>query len=166
MEGRPIRVFWQAQLRVWRGKLHTGEGPGTEVHAASYPRRRELILDEALLQDERELARILTHELFHFVWIRLGNPRRQQWEALLLEETVAHARGELGWSAEWRKRRLQPEDWRMRRRRWREYCCESFCDTAAWVHGGLADHDEFTLAARFRRRRQAWFASLPTKLPV
>ena len=40
----------------------------------------------------------------------------------------------------------------------REYCCESFCDTAAWLYAGAASHAEFTLALRFRRRRQAWFA--------
>jgi hypothetical protein len=42
-------------------------------------------------------------------------------------------------------------------RQWREYVCESFCDTAAWLYGGLRTHDEFTLSPRFRRRRAAWF---------
>jgi hypothetical protein len=136
------------------------------VHAASFPRRRELVLDEALQDDEPELARILTHELFHFVWIRLGNRQRQDWETLLLKEMAARARGELGWSAEWRKQRLSGEDWRERKRRWREYCCESFCDTAAWIYGGLGDHDEFTLAQRFRSRRRVWFAGLPSTLHI
>ena len=164
MAGQPIRVYWQPQLRAWKGRLHSGEGPGAEVHAASFLRRRELVLDEALRDDGPELARILTHELFHFVWIRLGNRQRQDWEAVLLKELAARARGELGWSAECRKQRLSGEDWRERKRRWREYCCESFCDTAAWIYGGLGDHDEFTLAERFRARRRAWFAHLPKTL--
>ena len=43
-------------------------------------------------------------------------------------------------------------------RRWREYLCESFCDTAAWLYSGLPSHEEFTLAPRFRRPRARWFA--------
>jgi hypothetical protein len=164
LEGQPIRVFWQPRLRAWKGQLHSGDGPGAEVHAASFPRRRELILDAALAADGPELARILTHELFHFVWIRLGNRRRRDWEDLLVIEMAGRARGELGWSSEWRKQRLQAVDWLERKRRWREYCCESFCDTAAWVFGGLDGHEEFTLAARHRRRRRLWFASLPNTL--
>jgi hypothetical protein len=40
---------------------------------------------------------------------------------------------------------------------WRRYACESFCDSAAWLFAGLRDHDEFTLALRFRRQRARWF---------
>jgi hypothetical protein len=46
---------------------------------------------------------------------------------------------------------------RYRTRRWREYCCESFCDTAAWMYSGVRSHPEFTLAPRFRARRRLWF---------
>ena len=88
----------------------------------------------------------------------LGNRVRLAYEALMEGELAAGARGELGWSAEWRKSALRPADRRRRSRHWREYCCESFCDTAAWLYSGLARHGEFTLAARFRRRRRAWFA--------
>jgi hypothetical protein len=45
-----------------------------------------------------------------------------------------------------------------RNRRWREYCCESFCDTAAWLYAGVARHEEFTLAAPLRAARRKWFA--------
>jgi hypothetical protein len=83
---------------------------------------------------------------------------RRDFETLLAAECAAGARGELGWSAEWRKRELAEQAVRERSRRWREYCCESFCDTAAWLYAGVADHAEFTLAPRFRRSRQAWFA--------
>jgi hypothetical protein len=92
--------------------------------------------------------------LFHFVWLRAGNPVRQSFETLLSGET---RRGELGWSAEWRMGVLTPADVQGRSRRWREYCCESFCDTAAWLYSGVRRHPEFTLAARFRRARRVWF---------
>jgi len=66
-------------------------------------------------------------------------------------------RGELGWSAEWRKSKLTPLDRRERTRKWREYCCESFCDTAAWLYAGVRTHAEFTLAAAGRAERREWF---------
>jgi hypothetical protein len=97
------------------------------------------------------------HELFHFAWLRAGNPTRLGYEAVLRAEQAAGARGELGWSAEWRKSGLRAGDLESRSRRWREYCCESFCDTAAWLYSGVARHTEFTLAPRFHARRRAWF---------
>jgi len=104
-----------------------------------------------------EFPRIFVHELFHFVWLRAGNAKRRDWEAVLAGEIKARARGELGWSAEWRKQALDGRDAGTRTRRWREYCCESFCDTAAWLYSGTRRHAEFTLAARFRAARRAWF---------
>lgn len=115
-----------------------------------------MILDSALLDDPAEMARILGHELFHFVWIRLGNPVRRSWENVLEAEFEARARGELGWSAEVRKRNLRAGDLSRRTRRWREYVCESFCDSAACFLAA-ADHPEFTLALRYRRYRANWF---------
>jgi hypothetical protein len=139
---------------------------GEEVHAATFLRRRHIVLDEELRRDSRELSRITVHELFHFAWLRLGNPRRLSWECLLAAERRRGARGELGWSAEWRKDELRPIDVRGRSRRWREYCCESFCDTAAWLYAGLKTHPEFTLDAAGRRRRSGWFASMSAELRV
>jgi hypothetical protein len=52
-----------------------------------------------------------------------------------------------------RKRTLGPRTGRA----WRDYVCESFCDTAAWLYSGVRRHPEFTLAPRFRERRAAWF---------
>jgi hypothetical protein len=89
--------------------------------------------------------------------VRAGNPLRRSWERHLKTELAAHARGELGWSAEWRKDDLKPADIRLRSRQWRLYCCESFCDTGAWLYSGVARHPEFTLAARSRARRRDWF---------
>jgi hypothetical protein len=132
-------------------------GPGVEVHAGSFLRKREIVLDAGLLASPRELARVLTHELFHFVWLRLGNPGRRSYETLIAGEIRERVRGELGWSAEWRKRRLTARDRRERTRRWREYVCESFCDTAGWLLTGGGRHEEFTLDGRSRIRRRRWF---------
>jgi len=115
------------------------------------------VLDTTLVASPGELLRILTHEIYHFVWLRLGNPVRASYERLLASEIERGARGELGWSSELRKRRLTPFDRQARTRRWREYVCESFCDTASWLFGGTGRHAEFTLARSWRLRRRAWF---------
>lgn len=148
-----------ANPRAVRGSLRSGGSRGEEVHAGAFLRRREIVLDSALVARRGELARILVHELFHFVWVRAGNPLRRSWEGLLEDELRHGARGELGWSAGVRKTRLAPADRKLRTRRWREYACESFCDTAAWMFSGLRRHDEFTLAPRFRAGRRAWVRS-------
>lgn len=155
-----MRLWWQPELRAWRGRLYSGTGPGKEVHAGGFLRRREIVLDEQLRRDGSELARILTHEIFHFVWLRLGNGRRRAWNELLHAEWARRARGELGWSAEWRKLELTPADELRQSRRWREYACESFCDTAAWVYAGSGGHVEFTVKPLFRAARRAWFDAL------
>lgn len=160
LEGPPVTVMWRGGLRAHQGRLLSGPGPGDAVHAATFIRRREVVLDRELRQQPRELARIAVHEVFHFVWARLPNRTRKGWEALLGDELKSGARGELGWSSQWRKERLGDSDFARRSRRWREYVCESFCDTAAWLYGHLKDHEEFTLGERRRRRRAAWFASL------
>lgn len=158
--GRPIAVVFRPALRARRGKLLSGPAArGAEVHAASFLRARRIVLDSALLSRPRELARILIHELFHFVWLRLGNPRRRSWEQLLRREIAAQAAGELGWSAELAKSRLTHSDRLRRSRRWREYLCESFCDSAAYLFGPHARHAEFTLPPPARRARLAWFAA-------
>jgi hypothetical protein len=128
---------------------------GQEVHAATFIRQRRIVLDRALLASRAELRRILVHELFHFVWVRLSNAQRRGYVGALEDERAARARGELGWSAEMRKRTLGAPAGRA----WREYVCESFCDTAAWLYSGVRRHGEFTLAPRFRERRAAWFAA-------
>ena len=133
---------------------------GQTVFAGSFLRKREMILDSELLNDPVERARILVHELFHFVWLRLGNPDRASWRALLEIELAGRARGELGWSSEWRKRGLPSGSMR-------EYVCESFCDTAAFLYAAIGDHDEFTLARRWREKRRAWFqATIGTRVVV
>jgi hypothetical protein len=138
--------------------LHHGS---REAHAGSFLRERSIGFN----CQAREFPRICVHELFHFAWLRLGNPRRRSYEEILRKEWAASARGELGWSAEWRKGKLTARDVRVRSRLWLEYCCESFCDTAAWMYAGVWGHEEFTLAGRYRFRRRAWFMGI-TRLPL
>lgn len=124
------------------------------VHAGSFLRERRIAFDCT----RAEFGRILVHELAHFIWLRLGNAVRHKFEELLRAEFADGARGELGWSAERRKLALKPKHRHARSRAWREYCCESFCDTAAWLWSRRARHPEFTLALRHRKRRARWFA--------
>ena len=247
-------------LTAHRGRLLSeDEETGQPVFAGSFLRKREIVLDSALLDDAGERARILLHELFHFVWLRLGNPGRREWSLVLEREFSSRARGELGWSSEWRKRALLAADcggplpygrgseggrgdanrrnggnWssggnrsndanrssganrssevsrsvgvsrfgganqsgganqgdganrsgganrgvgeargcanspnvsdpllsRDRKgadRHWRDYVCESFCDTSAWMYADIERHDEFTLAPRWTSKRRGWF---------
>jgi len=158
--GRPIRIRFAPRLSARRGRLLSEAAAGTPVHAGAFVRRRELVLDAELLQNPRELARILLHELFHFVWLRLDNATRRSWEGVLEAEFGGRARGELGWSAEWRKRELVKADRARRSRRWRDYVAESFCDTAAWLLAAGRRHQEHTLAAAWRGTRRRWFRGL------
>ena len=142
LTGAPIRIESVPGLRDRRGA----------VHAGSLLRQRRIAFNCA----PAEFPRIFVHELFHFVWLRAGNPLRRSWESRLKAELVAHARGELGWSAEWRKEALRERDVADRTRRWREYCCESFCDTAAWLFA--SNESELTLSLKWKEGRNAWFA--------
>jgi hypothetical protein len=91
------------------------------------------------------------------VWLRAGNPLRWSFEDLIAAECRARARGELGWSAEWRKADIRPSELKSRGCRWREYVCESFCDTAAWLYADVNRHPEFTLPRLYRKIRRQWF---------
>lgn len=122
-----------------RGRLEAGPGPGVEVYAASFARRREVALDRTLAVDPDHLRRIVAHELFHFVWLRMNNRQRKRWGDLLQSE---RSKGELGWSSEWRRRQLKATDLALNTRKWREYVSESFSDTGAWFEsGGAGDQD-------------------------
>ncbi len=80
LEGAAIAVRYEADL------LDTGGHP---AHAATWIRRRVIVLDKNLKTASPEKARVMVHELFHFVWVRLGNPRRKEWELLLRAEWEA-----------------------------------------------------------------------------
>jgi hypothetical protein len=143
LTGGPILIQCAPGLRDRRGP----------VHAGAFLRQRRIAFDCTAA----ELPRIFAHEVAHFIWLRLGNPLRRSWEDFLRAELRARAKGELGWSAEWRKGALVAADISRRTSRWREYCCESFCDTAAWLWGGVSRHPEFTLAGNLRPVRRNWF---------
>jgi len=165
-----VKIRFLPQLTAGSRKLYSNRKFGQPVHAATFIRKRQIVLDRELASRPRELARILTHELFHFAWVRLGNQSRRSFEVLVCQEWKRHTRGELGWSAEMRKSALGriPGGLSQRPKRWREYLCESFCDTAAWLYSGVRRHDEFTLPQRAREKRAGWFrATFPTgKIPI
>ena len=94
--GDPIRVEIRRSL-------------GSHLAGASIPRRL-ILLDAAVLARRGEFERILIHELFHFVWVRLSNQKRRAWEQVLAGELRERVKGELGWSAEWRKELLTRAD--------------------------------------------------------
>lgn len=129
---------------------------GPHLAATHIPERR-ILLDRAVLRQSGDFERILVHEIFHFVWVRLGNVKRRSWESLLAEECRSKTTGELGYSAEWRKSKLTLADIRSRTPAWRRYACEGFCDTAAWLYSALSRHEEFTLGRTARARRRVWF---------
>ena len=148
LDGQPIRVVIRASL-------------GPHLAATSIP-KRVIYLDREVLAQRGDFERILVHELFHCVWVRLSNQKRWDWEAVLSAELRRRAKGELGWSAEWRKQKLRASDVRLRTSAWRLYACESFCDSAARVYSGLTRHDEFTLSSPWVRLRSDWMQNLAT----
>ena len=158
--GAPIQIAFRPELTAWRGKLLSGDDKGQPVLAGSFLRQREIVIDRELLTKPRQLTRIVLHEVFHFVWQRLGNPSRLDWERVLRIEFESRVEGETGWSSEWRKAELRPRDVERRTRRWREYACESFCDTAAWLFSGPRGHSELTLRGPARHGRRRWFRDL------
>jgi hypothetical protein len=143
-------------LTAYRGKLLSGSGlRGIPVHAASFIRRREIVLEAELLRKPRKLRLITFHEIFHFVWARLGNRDRADYAALLRTEMSGRARGELGESSDRQKSLLRTGC--LDTAAWKFYACESFCDTAAWLYSDIQGHKEFILAARWRNLRRLWF---------
>jgi hypothetical protein len=151
--GGPISISVRPELSVIRGRLLSGaSGRGTQVYAASFIRDREIVLESTLLANEPAFKLIFTHEIFHFVWAGMGNGARHSFEAILRYEWGRHARGELGESSAVKKERCGASF-----RCWKDYVCESFCDTGAWLYSGVSDQDVFTLAERWRKKRADWF---------
>lgn len=158
LTGRPICVRDRARLKAHRGKLLWGYPEhGIPVYAACFLPQRQIVLQTELLAQPPRFRLILVHELFHFVWTRLGNRRRAEFSGVLAREQRARARGELGESSNLKKERLETTDCLQNSRAWRDYVCESFCDTAAWLYSGTRRDAAFTLAPRWRDRRAQWF---------
>ncbi|MGC2657161.1 MAG: hypothetical protein WA324_04220 [Bryobacteraceae bacterium] len=152
--GDPIRFSYKPSLTTYRGQLLSGRAStGTPVHAACYIRERKIVLERELLSFPSLFRLIVVHELFHFVWARLGNKLRREFSAVLVLEHSQGVRGELGESSDAWKASLREHDCREGTTRWRDYVCESFCDTAAWLYAGVRSHESFTLGSRWRNRR-------------
>jgi hypothetical protein len=154
---RSIHVSFRPHLTAYRGKLLSKSPYGDAVYAGSFLRKRKIVLDEVMLRTPRVLERIFVHEVFHFVWSKLGTRLRASYEALVASELAANSSGELGWSAESMKLQLTSADIRQRTRRWKDYICESFCDTAGWLFGSARQYSEMTLGRTERDTRRRWF---------
>ncbi len=166
LSGNRITIRFRPALTAHGGKLLSGSGKGTAVHAASFLRSREIVLEDRLLKTPKRLDRIFAHEVFHFVWLRIGNQKRLSYETLLQAELRRGAHGELGWSAESLKQDLTEYDCAARTGKWREYACESFCDTAGWAFGSGARYVEMTLAKTFRKHRLRWLVEQMLQQPL
>ncbi len=157
LDGSPVGVEVRSQIHVECGRLTLHGNGDHAVHGAASIRGRKILLEVALLDDPANLKRIFLHELFHFAWVRLSNGKRLKYEEVLRREFDSGARGELGWSAEMRKIQISAADFEKRSRKWREYICESFCDTASWWFGESRSHPEHTLSRRYHASRRAWY---------
>lgn len=154
---RRIHVSFLPYLTAYKGKLLSRSPHGDAVYAGSFLRQRRIVLDELMLRTPRVLERIFVHEVFHFVWSKLGNKLRLSYERLVLQEFKSGVEGELGWSAESMKQSLTASDRQKRTRRWKDYVCESFCDTAGWLFGSATRYSEMTLGRAERDARRRWF---------
>lgn len=154
---RPIHVSYRPHLTAYRGNLLSKSPKGDAVYAGCFLRKRKIILDEQMLRTPRVLERIFVHEVFHFVWSKLGSKLRASFEDLLYEEARNGVVGELGWSAESMKLQLANSDMENGTRRWKDYACESFCDTAGWLFGRARQYSEMTLGCEERDARRRWF---------
>ena len=70
---RRIHVSFRPHLTAYRGKLLSKSPKGDAVYAGSFLRKRKIVLDEQMLRTPRVLERIFVHEVFHFVWSKLGS---------------------------------------------------------------------------------------------
>lgn len=134
------------------------------TQAVSYVRERVIVLRQRLFRQRWLGQRLFYHELCHFLWPRLGVRARKRFVQHL--RRARGLRGELGYSAQYRKSRL-PRPGQPGQAAWREYACESFCDTGAYALARAAGSRpalcgvEFTLGARRRPARlAAWWRTL------
>ena len=154
---RTIHVSFRPHLTAWRGKLLSKSPKGDAVYAGSFLRKRKIVLDDQMLRTPRVLERIFVHEVFHFVWSKLGSTLRRSYEQVVLEEIDSGVLGELGWSAESMKLELSAWAVENRTRRWKDYLFESLCDTAGWLFGSARQYSEMTLGRAERDARRRWF---------
>jgi hypothetical protein len=153
----PVQVAFLPGLTAYRGKLLSRADRGTPVYAASFIRQRRIVIEQDLLSSPAVLRFILVHEFFHFVWVRLGNTSRAEYSRLLVAELVGKARGELGESSAVKKAELQP-DGKLSppSKLWRDYACESFCDSAASIFTQGPVHEGARLGKAWSKIRRQW----------
>jgi hypothetical protein len=156
LRGQEVHVAYRPKLTAWRGQLLSRSAKGDAVYAGSFLRKRQIFLEEQMIHTPRVLERIFIHEIFHFVWSRLGRNVRESYERMIDREFARRVQGELGWSAESMKQNLSEDDRLHRTRRWRDYLCESFCDTAGWYFGSAKRYSEMTLSRDYRAERRLW----------
>ena len=157
LAGFAIFVCDAARLTACRGKLFSGDPKrGSPVYAATFVRERKIVLDTDLLRRPRLLRLIFLHELFHFVWVRLGNRKRHEFAAMLRRELENCARGEMGESSGVQKERVLNQGSGCSSQVWRDYACEAFCDTAAWLFAGKPRLPVGALTRPWRERRERW----------
>jgi hypothetical protein len=156
LRGEVIHVTFRPMLTAYRGKLLSKSHKGDAVYAGSFLRKRRIVLEEQMLKTPRVLERIFVHEVFHFVWSKASKSLRESYEDLIAREVAKGRPGELGWSAECLKIKLTPGDRAERSRRWKDYLCESFCDSAGWYFGTARRYSEMTLDRESRRTRINW----------
>ena len=154
LTGQAIQLEVLPILTAFRGRLLSESSQGRAVYAASFIRERRIVLETSLLDRPGLFSAILVHELFHFVWSRLGNTRRISFTQLLLEEQAGGARGGLGESSHVARSPTLPA----KASAWKNYVCECYCDTAAFLRTGIIVGTEQPLAKRWLLRRQRWFA--------
>lgn len=153
----PVQVAFLPELTAHRGKLLSGKDRGTPVYAASFIRHRRIVLENGLISNPKTLRFIFVHELFHFAWVRLGNRRRDEYSCLLADELACNARGELGESSAVKKSEfLAGRELSRQRKTWRDYVCESFCDSAGSIFTGPV-HKGRNLGKAWTARRREWF---------
>ena len=145
LEGAPVRMESAPGLRDRRGP----------VHAGSFLRERRIALDCT----RAEFPRIFVHEVAHFIWLRLGNPLRLRYEEIVRAEIAAGARGELGWSAEWRKDDAGRDDDAAADPPVARILLREFLRYRRVAVLRLKRHEEFTLGERWRQKRRAWFTA-------
>jgi hypothetical protein len=154
----PVQLAFLPDLTVRRGELLSGAATGTPVYAAAFLRQRRIVLEAGLLSDPAVLRFIFVHELFHFVWMRLGNPIRVEYSGLITHEIKRRVRGELGESSAVKKAALgKAPQHSLPAAVWREYVCESFCDSAGSLFAGPPVHEGPRLGKTWTAIRKEWF---------
>ena len=145
LTGAPVRVDLVRGLRDRRGPVHAGSFPPRTPHRARLHARRV----SADLRPRGGALHLAAPGQPGALALRRRGARRNR---------RAAPAGNWGGARSGGRTRCARTTSAARTRRWREYCCESFCDTAAWLYSGLERHEEFTLARTLAQRGAAWFA--------